>query len=598
MSEGLPDTMTASPKDHPKVSYRDVAMKLLGGSPERLSLCIVQTPPPKLDAIIEDASRPEILSILAALLAPQGEPDRLRGYAGGNQPVLVLVPEYALSLHDWHQIDELVRNYGRPIVLIIGFGASKGSAVKAWRDTASAPTEKHVVAEEDILGQRTYNGGWCWIHRGPNGPSPQTECLTFLKNYPEQRTERPIIDGEGDFLLAVRFQDVLLFPTICADLIELTPTSIADRIHAAAEAHSARPVLVTCLNYEERPSHANWQAAIARLANTTKPHRQNTMVVLANHAIGRRDQDPDRDVWRSLTGIYSAWENGKERIAKDAGMRETEHSDFACHVFRRTSPSVLIGNLQWPPYGSGSGRFLWGNSAVLEIGEGRLWRKESFHDPAVYELHHFLGRHPPQSPIQAELAEALAHLDRCVTCGRCIKVSLLSGTFLSGLSTGNPDPHHDRLHEHDEPLRDALHTLAYLMGNISMPWRTSADQVGQLHWKDKETNVLVWRSKMKRADLENIAERWVGTPGDHPPLLIVADARGRIDPGAVKPDRRTDWTQPPADGKDNVTEVRTARRAWIYPMETVVEAFDAPASNIQDLIDKLKDVLTKEPEHP
>ena len=47
-----------------------------------------------------------------------------------------------------------------------------------------------------------------------------------------------------------------------------------------------------------------------------------------------------------------------------------------------------------------------------------------------------------------------------------------------------------------------------------------------------------------------------------------------------------------------MTEVRTARRAWIYPMETVVEAFDAPASNIQDLIDKLKDVLTKEPEHP
>src|SRR4051794_1988327 len=153
-------------EEHPKVriSYHSVAgMKLLGGSPETLSLCIVQTPPPDLNVIQAGGTRENILNTLTALLTSQGKTPVLHQYVKGTQPLLIVVPEYALGIGDWQRVNHLVRSYESSIVLITGFGASTGEALQKWEAEADTQTVKRLNADESIQLKRNYNGGWCWI---------------------------------------------------------------------------------------------------------------------------------------------------------------------------------------------------------------------------------------------------------------------------------------------------------------------------------------------------------------------------------------------------------------------------------------------------
>ena len=118
--------------DAPRVCTVNLETELLRDG--KLNLCIVQTAPCPLEIIKNDGSRPCNVAAVVELLTGG---NRFAGpvldeIAPGREPTLILLPEYALGSSDWAAIDAAVRASPVPVVLIAGFGATKGEVIVDW----------------------------------------------------------------------------------------------------------------------------------------------------------------------------------------------------------------------------------------------------------------------------------------------------------------------------------------------------------------------------------------------------------------------------------------------------------------------------------
>ncbi len=552
----------------------------------RLPLCLVQPDPPTEKAIAGDQSRKSPVETIRDLLATSaGKPATLHDLSG---PVaFVLLPELTFGSEDWQEIDALVRGWNRNLVLIAGFGATRGQWLLDWIRERGETTRKLAInGESDIAPSDTYNGGWCWIHRA----SSQTTCAAFLKNF-LTAAERGIVTGMGETSLMIRFSDLLVFPTICADLISDEAAPPRNRIIAAVNAAPAGvKVLVTGSLLQNAPWDYEWQRALNRVTDGCGARRDAVIVALANHAFHKPLPDEEKDRWRSLSGIYTAPANQPRWGAKpEVATRKIKSDLIAGVALRRSQPSVVFGSVEWPPYDTTtSGKFLWNNGQWRHIGpDGPITEPiPPVHgrEPTGHELARFLVRNKPKGTVSQRLIGGLQKLRACLECEDCFKAELLAGSCLHGIvppsSSLDPDDHFPRP-DVAKKLERTLHAFAYLAARSDrVEWQQRGDPHGQLHWPDQKLNLLLWETDGTRRVFERLLDKWMEETSDHLPLMVIAKTSGKpVLPGIFVSDRRANFSTPPSNPKD-FDGPSQGRVIYTFPLDNVIEAYsdDDPAA--------------------
>jgi hypothetical protein len=165
------------------------------------------------ESLAVDPARPWVVTTLRELLGP---PQRLAQIVTGTRPAILILPKLALGFGDWSAVDILVRGWGHPLILIAGFGFTRGDRLRAWC-TGDGPTLRRS-AETATADERMYNGGWCWVHR----PGAETACVMFLKTTAEQRQEIHVEGlAQSENSLAAHLEDLIIFPIICSDFLSI-----------------------------------------------------------------------------------------------------------------------------------------------------------------------------------------------------------------------------------------------------------------------------------------------------------------------------------------------------------------------------------------
>ena len=563
------------------------------------SLCLVQLPPlpgdeAAITAVIhEDRSRPSSLATLQSLLvsADGGQP-MLYSHSNGGTPILLL-PEYALASSDWAEVDGLVRRFPGNLVLIVGFGATSGAVLNAWKTVVADGGTERLLPEPRIKNGCRYNGGWCWVRHGD-----ETTCVTFLKTFPQQRDEAAIVDGTGKHTVMLAFMDLLLFPNICADLLKDTDQSPRCRIAAQVRQQGeSRPVLVTGSLYEDHPAHEIWQAGLASLIDGCGEARDRVIAVLANRAIDKVDRDEPKDRWRSLSGVYAAKSLKPDILPRQAATRAAHHSNFAGGVVRRTDACAVFGDIRWAPYRSTSGQWRWGKCKSGLIGDDGMVGPVSEDTPsrAGYEVGRFLRRHKPND-VHRQMDEGLDHFHSDLVCGPSTRVERLGSTALGGIAPKEFDPDHLHEYETTHHLSQVLLTLAYLAHPVTgMVRQERTNHTGQLRWNTEDANVLVWSYDGSAAGLKAEVADWAGRNPDHPPLLVVAKAiNGNVKAESIKADRKTRLSYPPEpapEKQDYVTQPRGRGTVASFPLMEVVEAWDLKCEEPGEVLHKMAETL-------
>ncbi len=524
-----------------------------------LNLCLLQLPA-SIDEALGDLSRTTALNVLRNLLeaGPGGTRPALSTIAPGGDPVLIVAPEWALGSVDWNAVDALVRGVDRPLVLVSGFGVSSGEAVLEWYGAPSEDgTVRHLAWEQarnGISPAMRVNGGWCWIHE-PNG---QTHCITYLKNVLQQSYEAIELDDvqAHDTLLHLRFNDLDLFPLICADL--LMPAgqngrSPQARIHRKLESlNNDRPALIVG-SLLQTGYNQNWGIAIDSLLNHVLAGRWG-VVALCNVSHDRPVADEANDKWRSLSGVFASFTEMPHGQKSLTATRALSSQGIVGAVVRATNPSVTAGIVYWPPYTPVNSLLIWRGNMVCPIqNTGMMLPVPAAPNKVTYEIERFLRRYPPDMNAAPRLDAGIAEIGEHLRTIQSADSSSMLNTILEGTSSLKPvDP--DAVYDPEviSALRAGLHALATLKSIDGIDWQDSPGAAGQLIVRAQNRHLLIWRShnESPRALKRSLGE-WRDRGGPHPPLIVLGATRyGDLDSGEIAPERRDDISTTPRSNAD------------------------------------------------
>ena len=523
-----------------------------------LQLCLLQLAP-ALASIATDASRPAAVRAVQDLLIGGGPHPRpaLSELIPGNEPVLVVAPEFAFGSGDWAAIDAAVRQTNRPLVLIAGFGVTLGQAILDWRDQAEVGgTGRHFAWDEATDGLATVrpvNGGWCWVRDAAG----DTHCLVFLKMVAEQNVEAVQLPAlqYGRRATYVRFADLDLFPLICADMLQPMlqhPDSPQARIReVVVDGDAGRPVLVVG-SLLQHGFNVNWEIAVDGVLNQVLAGREG-LVALCNIAHDQPVAEEAEDRWRSLTGVYGRWGDLTKGQANLPVGRRLNVRGVVGGVIRRSAPTVATGRIGWGPYGPVDGKFIWHADMQGVCGpDGIISPVPLPAPPEGCELARFVLRHPAEPGWSPRVQVGLARLsEQLESMTPPSPRNLLQG-LLAGVAREAVDP--DRLHE--DMIRPAataaVHGLAVASTFEGLEWNPTNDQVGQLRMIATGCNVLIWRDPQKTSALmRRDLGAWRLDQSAHPDLLVVGASRwGDLKSEVVEVERRDDVTVAPPAAKD------------------------------------------------
>lgn len=528
---------------------------LTGG---KLQVCLMQIGP-ALAAIAGDQSRPSAVLAVQHLLAGGGghSAPALSEMVPGAGAVLVVTPEFAFGSGDWAAVDAAVRQSPRPLVVLAGFGATPGQALLDWQAVVAegGATVRHFAwnqaAQGGISAVRRVNGGWCWVH----DPAEGTHCVAFLKTVAEQNVEAVQLPDLqfGNTVTHLRFNDVDLFPLVCADMLQPMaqhPDSAQARIRQVLQGIGdvARPAMVIG-SLLQHGYNVNWEMAVDSFLNQVMADRP-ALVTLCNVAHDHPLANEDQDRWRSLTGVYGKWgelTKGQENLP--VGRRLNVRGVVGA-VVRRSGPVVSSGTVDWGPYGPVDGKFIWHAEMHCEAGPAGLVAPISL-PPTQHgcELARFARRHPPEAGWSPRLAQGLQLVATHLASGEGPGAPRLLDGMLGGVAQSAVDP--DALHE---PLIapavvTALHGLATIATLEGVQWQSNDGQAGQLRVADAQRNILVWRDPKKTSgQMRSELGAWTLEPGQHPDLVVIGASRfGDLEGGVIEEQRRDDVSlSPPA----------------------------------------------------
>ncbi|MEE8530663.1 MAG: hypothetical protein V3S34_00420 [Hyphomicrobium sp.] len=264
-------------------------------------IVLAQVAPAAIDILRAGTGRPWVVETVRDLIGPKR---CLAQIVTGDKPAILVLPELALGFDDWSVIDELVRGWDHPLILIAGFGFTRGADLNIWLGQVG-PTERHAAWRngQGPADERVYNGGWCWVHR-----PEATDCITFLKVTAEQHGEIHV-DGLdiGTINLSIRLNDLIIFPVVCSDLLSVEgghrviPRKIARYLED--NANDGTHVLVIGLLLQ-KTAHERWRTAVLDVARHINSERVNVCLVNSAHDICAMDEETDR--WRDYSGVYIA----------------------------------------------------------------------------------------------------------------------------------------------------------------------------------------------------------------------------------------------------------------------------------------------------
>jgi hypothetical protein len=514
-----------------------------------------------MHVIESDASRPAAVAAVRDLLTGDGERHPtpiLRDLVPGNDPAVIVAPEFAFGSSDWSSIDTLVRQSTQPVVLLAGFGAAPASKILAWAGHQELGATSRKLGWDEIARpvapNRPVNGAWCWIH-GFNG---ENTCLVFLKNVVEQTVEAVHLPDLqlGRMVTRLSFADCEVFPLICADLIRAVTKADSPlaRIRAVLESldQTAKPVLVTGSLYQGA-YNVNWETAIDNVLNTVAGARP-VALALCNVAADAVCEDDSYDQWRNFTGVYGRFSDLPKNQPSLPVGRPVGARGIVGAVVRKTNPCLAAGAVSWPPYGPVTSRFIWHAQLTCEIVNQGLSAPSN--DEAIVvagEVRRFLRRHPPLGTWSPRVTQGRDRLVTHIGAGDKPTPVRILCTLLNGVGPA-PCADPDRLNS--EPIRTALQAalngLALLVAAEDLEWQGDSQLDGQLRLKASDTHLLIWRDPVRSGrQITRDLGAWRSRPGKHPKLVVIAAGpHDSPEEGLIRGDRRDDISLSPAPSAD------------------------------------------------
>lgn len=321
-------------------------------------VCLAQLQSRRPQEILADEPSPanvEAISRLLSVTVEGGKPLVSQQQAHANQVPVVVCPEYAFGSSDWQLIDALIKAFPGPLILLAGFGQTKLAGLTAIRDVAGDGLRCGWRAEADADG-RPMNFGSAWVKKVDGN----REVVLYGKNFPEAEHE----DGAGVFkfgeLTELIFDDLRIFPFICADALEMAAQgadlAVSQRIARQVNLGHKPALCIGSLLQPTGQATTRWTSAIARIMQELG--QASAALLICNVATPGYDVRPGGELWRNLSGVYVAKRHGC------AGQRHAQES-FAyfetdavmAWPLRTTSPQFAFGTVSLPPYNKDQGVF-------------------------------------------------------------------------------------------------------------------------------------------------------------------------------------------------------------------------------------------------
>lgn len=530
---------------------------------------VVAQPRPYGDEVLtSQAPRPEVLATLMDLLVGDRKLGQL---VTAGRPAVVLFPELALAPRDWPQVDEAIRGYPAPVILICGFGFMTGAELLSWVAEAPSVTSRDAVwtPETTPAAERIYNGGWCWIHQ----PEEFTSCIAFQKLSAEQRGEIRIESLDtGRNLLRIELNDLAIYPVICSDFFALVSGErlIARKIkdHLAANGPDSRKILVAGLLAQHK-GHLEWRTAISDMARSIDMDRVN--VCLSNWAFDILHSEEPEDCWRDYSGVYLARERKASLIEMNV-VRPFQTDTIDASVSRLTDACVMGGPIRWSF--SPAAKNIWSVTHGYLIGSDGKLSAPCCSDPAKYEFLRLIRRlsEPATIPAAAKTPPMLAGL-------RSLRDHLISTVkpkpnevlqlLLLGRRDAQPVLTADQLPKFWAELDQGSKALGILSMAAGVVWQQASEGSGQLLHANDNVELLVWRSQDFALVVWRAIERWREDVHLTTPLIVFAKATGTAANVPPISRRRTDVASSPPSSVRSAAEPQNKRRVLLVDMDNL-----------------------------
>lgn len=563
----------------------------------KLSLMIAQTPTSTLPEIAGCRTNARVRNFIKDMFTGGINSHVARMAQSQVIKEVVILPEFAVAKDYWLELDTLISSFPASLVVIAGIGFWREDELLQWKGVSVAREFGFHAKAGFGSPYRTFNCGCIWIHM----ENEETRRIIFLKNYNEQRIEAPMVPSlvNGNYIVSLSFQDVRLFPLICADVTCQSEQKPLDVVleHISEEGEGKRNFIAT-VAYEKNPGHPLWQRGIAYAVQKRKGTTPVIMAI-ANAAVPD-DQYRCSDDWRNLTGVFVATDFMREQNPYPSiRCLESDRNIFGTLV--RTGESALFaGEVSWD-FGSGGYRDLWRPRLRTLADRGGFLRIPETGDRNRDELLHSLlcqrerlsSQLTLENNMRAALEEVIDFIRSASTSSaRFMDQSILYGPFREGGTPANVDRHRLR-----EKRIQGARAIGALKMSSRLKWQRNEMAVGQL--KHAGLNILVWASPVKgNPAIRRDVQRWLTEMSPHPPLLIFADGLGgTFDQGVVTaavagrvmPHRRADISAPPTDRRrSNFTASKIIRAAWLKDLRLVENSYEEEefTRSIKTLLDR------------
>lgn len=550
---------------------------------QKLDICLVQAPPPNFELVKKDKSRPLSVKVVQDLLVGGVEHAQpiLTELLPRTKMSLVLMPEFAFAHEDWDDLDAAVRGSPNPIILIAGFGATVGDTLCKWKEKPGE-TIRHWGWDDPISNIKLVNGAWCWVHQ----PGRRTDCIVWMKNVAEQRVEAVQLQNMqfGREVLHLKFNDVSIFPVICADLLDSvnTPGSTQEKISKAIinDQRPNIPILITGSLWQSGYNR-NWEVAIGDILHHVVKERPAALA-LCNIAHDKPQLLESSDRWRSMSGVFVKFEDLPKCQQHLHAGRALETASVSGVVIRDSKPCVVGGKLSWRPFSPVAGQFLWHSDALCHINEDGIDLLSSTSNTTIRcEFRRNLRRFPSQKDWDPRVAQGLSYLiSKSETLSELLLEKLVAYIMDGVAHDGIAEP--DLLHE-SESYREGIYAIAALKTLDEADWLMDEGQDGHLV-SSGVINLLVW-SERKRTYrfVRKKVEEWLKAPEAHPNLIIFGCGAGNADEGEVFVSLRSDISAPSQkiegmdggffDEYNTIAEPKVIRRAAVYNIDKVTSMY-------------------------
>ncbi|PCJ28176.1 MAG: hypothetical protein COA96_01315 [SAR86 cluster bacterium] len=569
-----------------------------------LEICILKLIAPSENQWQNDESRVENIAIVASLLqASSADTSSLLEDEAPSKPMLILAPELAFGSQDYEQLNSLIHGCTQNVIFICGFGFSTGE------DIISIENNDNVEGVWDRApnANKKFNGGWVWVKEADN-----TQCFIILKNFPEQAHELSIPNlGLGEVILRLESSDLVIFPTICSDLISAEVSSPRKRIASSLDGACNKKILITGSLLNQNSSSGWWKTAMGDLLESVK--ETNPRLLLSNCLNPAPLPAEEEDKWRCLSGGYQHLEGSKAPKKSLANIRYVADTKFSGLVVRTPDIGCIFGKLNWT---NNQAEGL----AVLSHVIQHIWYEDKYlhcdGDPAADELHRFIQRYQGNvydsvgfsndARILAddELEKLLSELSPKSKSPIRKVAGLLFRKCLKGI---NKDEivDVDSLHSNSGALESAITTLVLIKDAINaelmpeMPKGSELDY-GQLLSPDHESEILIWDSSEHTAkQLYNmVIETLVKDGGSARPLTIIGKGNGHGSlpvEGRMKSGRLSDITnvtsRSPDDSQSDKDICESNDRVVFWKNQGSVDDVLSSNEQNQNLKNNLKDQI-------